>query len=178
MSSRSPRPARADRWKRREFAGRTSLTAQLRSHLLDDLPRRRHHPQDHQRAAVDHDLAVHQNLVLAVATMDRIHVRREFPPEPRRHPDGVQSRDSECAVSNDDPGHVSLPENLGCGDDRNGQPVEVAGSPPGNRQPMACDAQLRVLPEHPLRIEAGAMRIETASPHDGMTGQAVPLHVA
>lgn len=75
------------------------------AHLLDDLPRRGHHSNDDERAAIHDRFSVNEHLILAVATGDRIHLGLQFPAKSRRHPDGVDSRDSEGAIANRHPGH-------------------------------------------------------------------------
>jgi hypothetical protein len=54
-------------------------------------------------------LAIHENLVLAIASRDRIHLDPELTAEARRHPDGVYSRDSERAITNRYSCHGILP---------------------------------------------------------------------
>ena len=52
------------------------------------------------------------------------------------------------------------------------------GAPSRNRGSVAGDAQLRVLSQHLLGIESRSMRIEAASSHYRVAGQAVPFDVA
>ena len=78
-------------------------------HFFNDLPRRRHQPDDDLRSPVDNRLAVHENLVLAIASRDRIHLDPQLTAEARRHTDGMYSRDSERAITNRYSGHGSLP---------------------------------------------------------------------
>lgn len=82
---------------------------ELQPHFFHDLPRRRHQPDDDLRSPVDNRLAVHENLVLAIASRDRIHLDPQLTAEARRHTDGMYSRDSERAITNRYSGHGSLP---------------------------------------------------------------------
>ncbi len=48
---------------------------------------------------------------------------------------------------------------------------------PGNGAPVAGGAELGILLQHQFGIEAGAVRIEAASAHHGVTGEAIPFDV-
>ena len=76
---------------RRDSAGTrcASLSGEVRSHLLNDLRGRWHHPKSHPASAIDDGFAIHENLVLTVAATDSLHLDSEFATEPRRHTDGM-----------------------------------------------------------------------------------------
>ena len=80
---------------------------EARAHGLDDLPRRWHHPEDDQRSSVDHDIAIDEHFVLAVASLDCLDIRSELSPQTRRHTDGMQAGDSERAISYRHARHVA-----------------------------------------------------------------------
>jgi len=52
------------------------------------------------RSSIDNGFTVHQNLVLAIVPRDRVHLYPELTAEARRHTDGMDSRDSERAITN------------------------------------------------------------------------------
>ena len=76
---------------RRDSAGTrcASLSGEVRSHLLNDLRGRWHHPKSHPASAIDDGFAIHENFVLTVAATDRFHLDSEFTTEPCRHTDGM-----------------------------------------------------------------------------------------
>jgi hypothetical protein len=106
-------------------AGRTFQTSSpdTLSHQRDDLLSGRQHPQEPERAAVDHGGSVHENFEFAVAAVDHIHVAGKLAPKPRRHPDGVETGHSVRAVTNRDPGHKHLRN-----PDPVSEPTTVAGA--------------------------------------------------
>ena len=64
---------------------------------------------EYREAASIHDnVAIDEDLVLAVTSMLRIDFDLQLSPKLRRHPDGVKARDSESAISNNDSGHFCL----------------------------------------------------------------------
>jgi hypothetical protein len=83
-------------------------SGELRPHLVDDRPRRRHYPDDDQRSPVDDGFAVYEHFVLTVASSDRFHLDPELTAKARRHPDGMYARDSERAIANRYPSHGDL----------------------------------------------------------------------
>lgn len=80
----------------------------MHPHRIDDLSRRRHHPDDHQGASIDNGLAIHENSILAVVSPYCIDLDLELTAKARRHTDGMQARDSERAVANGYPSHGDL----------------------------------------------------------------------
>ena len=82
---------------------------ETRAHGLDNRTRRWHHPEDDERPSVDHDVAIDEHLVLAVASLDCLDLDSELSPQTRRHTDGMQTGDSERAVPNRYAGHVRRP---------------------------------------------------------------------
>jgi hypothetical protein len=57
------------------------------------------HYTDHdERSAIDDDIAIDQDLVLAIMPANHLHLDSEIPPNACRHTGGVQSRDSERTV--------------------------------------------------------------------------------
>ena len=96
--------------KESEQPGRSHVKSagELRPHLVDDLSRRRHHPDNDEFSAIDDGLAIHEDFVFTVAAPDRFHIDPELPAEARRHTGGMQSRHSERAIANRYPGHIIL----------------------------------------------------------------------
>src|SRR5574338_845873 len=72
---------------------------------LDNLARRWHHAKQDEWSAVEHRFTVHDDRILAVVSVDRIHLDPKLSTQPRRHTDGVKARDSERTVANRDSGH-------------------------------------------------------------------------
>jgi hypothetical protein len=70
-----------------------------RAHRVDDLLRGRHHPDDDEGSPIDNRFAIDENDVLSVMSSDRFHFDPELTAETRRHTDGMQARDSECAIA-------------------------------------------------------------------------------
>ncbi len=78
------------------------------THCGNALATGRQDTENSEGAPVHDNFAIDENLVLAVASMLRIHFDLQLSPELRRHPDGVKARDSEGAISNNDSGHFCL----------------------------------------------------------------------
>ena len=108
---------------------------ELRPHLVDDLPRRRHHPDDDQGSPIDDRFAVHENLVLTVVSPDGFHLNPELTAQARRHTDGVYARDSECAIANRYPSHGSLITGRACDAGKGALCPSGAREPGGTDQP-------------------------------------------
>ena len=67
----------------------SSLSGEVRSHLLNDPRGRWHHTKSDPASAIDDGFAIHENFVLTVAATDRFHLDSEFTTEPCRHTDGM-----------------------------------------------------------------------------------------
>jgi hypothetical protein len=68
--------------------------------------RRGKYSERRQCAALEHRRAVYLDAEVAVRTADHFDVHLQIAPEPRRHPDGVQSRHSIGAGTDADERHV------------------------------------------------------------------------
>ena len=75
---------------------------------LDSLSPGGHDAQYSESAAVDHRLTIHEYPILAIASVDHVDIDPQVTSELRRHTDGVQTRQSICAITNDNPGHLGL----------------------------------------------------------------------
>ena len=78
------------------------------THRAHALATGRQDTQHGEGAPVHDDLAIDEDLVLAVAPGLVIDLDLQLPPDLRRHPDGVDAGDSERAIANNDSGHVFL----------------------------------------------------------------------
>jgi hypothetical protein len=87
----------------------SSLSGEVRSHLLNDPRGRWHHTKSDPASAIDDGFAVHENFVLTVAATDLFHLDSEFTTEPCRHTDGMEARHSERAIPNRYSSHLILP---------------------------------------------------------------------
>ena len=67
----------------------SSLSSEVRSHLLNDPRGRWHHTKSDPASAIDDGFAIHENFVLTVAATDRFHLDSEFTTESCRHTDGM-----------------------------------------------------------------------------------------
>ncbi len=76
---------------------------------FDNLASGRHDAECRESSTVDYDLPIHKYFVLGVTTVDHIDVDPEVASELRRHPDGVETRQSVRAVANDNPRHFGPP---------------------------------------------------------------------
>jgi hypothetical protein len=85
------------------------LQTELRPHRGDRLSRRRHHPESNERTTVDHDHVVDENLVFTVSAVGGVDVDTELTAEPRRHTDGMHSRESIPAVADHHSCHTHPP---------------------------------------------------------------------
>jgi len=74
---------------------------------LDHFLSRRHDPQRDERAAVDDDVVVDEDLEFAVAPFHQIDIGLELTAKTRRHTDGVDAGDSIRAVADGDASHVT-----------------------------------------------------------------------
>ena len=81
--------------------------AQTTPHGLDDLSAGRKHTHCRQRAGVDNDTSVKENLELAEAADDLFDVHIELASQTCRHTDGMQPRDSEATIYDGDSGHAT-----------------------------------------------------------------------
>jgi hypothetical protein len=72
---------------------------------LDDLSSGRHDAECCESSTVDDGLTIHEHFVLAVAAVDHVDIDPQVTSQLRRHTDGVQTRNSVSAITNDDPGH-------------------------------------------------------------------------
>jgi hypothetical protein len=88
---------------------RRRSASQSLPHLADNLPCRRHYPEDHEAATIDNYLVVHEDFVFAVMPVDRVDLDPELAAEPCRHTDGMQTGDSERAITNCYAGHGGAP---------------------------------------------------------------------
>jgi hypothetical protein len=66
---------------------------------LDHLTSGGQHPEKPESPSLNHYPVVHQDLELAVAPRHHVHTLTEFPPDSRRHTDGVKGGDSVGAVT-------------------------------------------------------------------------------
>lgn len=79
------------------------------AHGSDDLAPRWEDPEGSAHATVHHNVALDENLVLAVVPMLLFDLDLQFSSELCRHTDGVKTGDSESAVANDDLSHPLEP---------------------------------------------------------------------
>lgn len=75
---------------------------------LDNLSARGHNTECCESPAVDHGLTIHEYLVLAIAPVNHFDIDPQVLAELRRHPGGVQTRQSIRAITNGDPGHLGF----------------------------------------------------------------------
>ena len=75
---------------------------------LDDLSSGRHDAKYHESPAVDDGLTIHQHLVFAVGAVLHLDFDAEVTSQLGRHTDGVETRQSVSAVTNDDSGHFEF----------------------------------------------------------------------
>ena len=87
--------------------------AEAGANRVEDPAPPRDDAQGYQRTAIDHSLTIDDHLVFAIVTVDHIDIDAEVAPELRRHTDGVQSRQSICAVTNGDSCHTDAPWGVG-----------------------------------------------------------------
>jgi hypothetical protein len=73
----------------------------------EDVTLRRQHADDGQRPRVYHDFAIHQHCEFPIVSVNHVHVDAECPTKMRRHPDGLNPRDSIGAVTDGDTRHAS-----------------------------------------------------------------------
>lgn len=81
---------------------------ECRPNGIEHFPPRREHAQGCQGAAINHCLSVYQHLEFTVPAPHHLNLRAQFATKPRRHPDGVQTGYSICAVANGNASHVPL----------------------------------------------------------------------
>ena len=84
-------------------------------HRFHDLRSRWQDPQKRRRAAVNHRVAVHDDLEHAVAVVDHLYVGLQLTPEARRHTGSVQAGHSVRAVVDGDTGHARVVAKRGSG---------------------------------------------------------------
>src|SRR5262245_25227015 len=88
---------------------RSALLRQVGADCLDDLSSRWHNPEGSQSPAIDDRLPVDEHSVLGITTVDHVNVDSKVTSELRRHPGGVQTRQSIRAVTDCYPGHWHSP---------------------------------------------------------------------
>ena len=75
---------------------------------LDNLSSGRYDAEYCESSPVDDGLAIHEDLVLTVSAMNHFDINPQVTSQLRRHTDGVQTRESVRAITNDNPGHFEL----------------------------------------------------------------------
>ena len=76
-----------------------------RVYFFNGFPHWRHYADYHKCSTIDYHVSVHQNLVLAVMPPNHLYFDAEFTAHAGRHPGGMQSVNSECAITNRDSSH-------------------------------------------------------------------------
>lgn len=76
------------------------------AYCTNALATRREQAKNCKGAPVHNNLAIDEDLVLAVSPMLGVYVDLQFSPELRRHPDGVKAGDSVRAIANNDSRHL------------------------------------------------------------------------
>ena len=66
------------------------------------------HAECRERASVNDGLAIDQHLELSVASLDHFDVGFQFTTKTRRHPDGMQARQSIGTIADGKPSHAAL----------------------------------------------------------------------
>jgi hypothetical protein len=84
------------------------LQRETSADCFDDFASGWHDPECCERPTVDDSLPIHKNLVFAIPTVDHIDIDPEVASEFRRHPGGVETRQSVRAVANGNSGHLGF----------------------------------------------------------------------
>jgi hypothetical protein len=75
---------------------------------LDNLSSGWHDAECGESSTVDDGLTIHEHFVLAIATVDHVDINPQVTSQLRRHTDGMQTRQSVRAITNDNPDHFEL----------------------------------------------------------------------
>jgi hypothetical protein len=75
---------------------------------LDNLSPGWHDAECCESSTVDDGLTIHEHFVLRITAVDHVDINPQVTSQLRRHTDGVQTRQSVRAISNDNPGHFEL----------------------------------------------------------------------
>ena len=94
--------AKARTWERHEDLAELSL------HSIDHSSAGWEHAECRERAGVDDSLAVDQHLEFSVASLDHFDVGFQFTTKTRRHPDGMQARQSIGTIADGNSSHADL----------------------------------------------------------------------
>ena len=75
---------------------------------FDNLSSGWHDAECCENSTVDDGLTIHENLVLTISAVNHVDIDPQVTSQLGRHTGGVQTRESICAIPNDDPGHFEL----------------------------------------------------------------------
>ena len=75
---------------------------------LDNLSSGRYDAEYCETSTVDDGLTIHQHFVLTISAVNHVYINSQVTSQLRRHPDGVQTRQSVRAITNDNPRHFEL----------------------------------------------------------------------
>jgi hypothetical protein len=102
----------------RSGAHECPLRREACANSLDNLSSGWHDAEYCESSTVDDGLTIHEDLVLTISAVNHVDIDPQVTPQLRRHTDGVQTRQSVRAITNDNPGHFELlvyfTNGLGC----------------------------------------------------------------